>query len=122
MVQSWGQLEKWSKVFECVGHPTRLSLIIMLYGSEVLRGKECLTFGEMLNILGLPKTTRVQNSLNYHLDKLIQIDFVERLPKQEYVGKSKVVTVYHLKKVAHDFLEDFRMTEPIESFLKHYKT
>jgi hypothetical protein len=74
----------------------------------------------MIKILGLPRTQRAETSLNYHIDKLIDGDFVIRKPLQEREGKSRVMTVYHLTSKAHEFLKDFKMSNVIEDFLKHY--
>ena len=51
----------------------------MLYGSNALSEDpqiNSLTFTQILAVLGLPRNKRVENSLVYHLDKLIESGFI----------------------------------------------
>lgn len=121
------KLEKWAENFKAVSHPMRLAVVIMLYGSDLLSDQDArarksslqsLTFTQILAVLGLPKSKRVANNLNYHLDKLIDCGFIKREPLQQEPGKTRVQTIYHISPKGQEFLKDFKLTEVIATSLK----
>ena len=119
MINELDKLKKWSESFKVIGHPVRLTIIFTLYGSEVVsQNPRCLTFGQIREVLGLPENKRALNSLVYHLNELLEADFVERQPFQDEIGKSKVQSTYSLSKKAREFLSDFDLIETIRQKLK----
>ena len=112
------ELEKWADRFNVVSHPVRLAILFMLYGSDLLPSHKSLTFTEILAVLGLPKNNRAENSLSYHLGKLIESGFIKKEPMQEVPGKTSVQIIYNLSTEGREFLEDFNMTEVIARNLK----
>lgn len=117
------KLEKWAESFKVVSHPMRLAVVIMLYGSDLLSKKESLpsfrslTFTQILAVLGLPNDKRAANNLTYHLDKLLECEFIKRKPQQEEEGKTRVQTIYHLSPKGNEFLKDFNLTGVIAASL-----
>lgn len=112
-------LNKWANSFKIVGNSLRLAVLFMLYGSEVLSGeRKSLTFGQIRQVLGLPKTRRVISNLSHHLSTLIEADFIEKEPLQIEKGRGKIETIYHLSKKGHDFLSDFKVVEVIDEEMK----
>lgn len=112
------KLEKWAESFKAVGHPMRLAVVVMLYGSDLLSDHQSLTFTQILAVLGLPKNKRVENSLIYHLGKLIDNGFIVRYPLQKEPGKTRVQTVYHISPKGQEFLRDFNLTNVIAMSLR----
>ena len=112
------KLKKWSDYFKAIGHPVRLTIIFMLYGSELLsQNPRCLSFGQIREILGFPDSKRAVNSLVYHLNELLNDDFIQREPFQDEIGKSPVKVTYSLSNKAREFLSDFGLIETIRQKL-----
>ena len=116
------KLEKWAESFRAVGHPMRLSVLVMLYGSELLPDHQSLSFPQIVAVLGLPKNKRVLNSLNYHIGRLIESGLVLRKPQQEEPGKTPVQTVYGISGKGREFIVDFNLADVIAAGLKKLVT
>jgi DNA-binding transcriptional ArsR family regulator len=113
------KLGKWADSFKVIGHPLRLTILFMLYGSEVVsQNPKCLTFGQIREVLGFPENKRALNSLTYHLNELLEANFIEREPFQDEAGKSRVMSTYSLSRRAREFLSDFGLIEKIRQSLK----
>lgn len=116
------KLEKWAENFKAIAHPMRLAIVVMLYGSELLPADQSLSFTHILAVLGLPKSKRVQNSLNYHLDKLIESGFILRKPLQQQPGKTPVRTIYSISDKGREFIGDFNLADVIATSLRKSTT
>ena len=111
-------VEHLSNDFKAVGHPLRLAILFILYGSEILYGEKCLTYSQIQDVLGFPNIKRITNTLDHHIDILIKNEFIEKIPHQEKEGKSRVITLYRVKTKGRDFLKVFGIDKKIEDFMR----
>jgi DNA-binding transcriptional ArsR family regulator len=95
------ELKKWAEYFRLIGHPARLAIVLMLYGSEVLRkSPHSLTFSEIKAISSIPS----DENLSYHLRELEKAKFITKEPTKNENGR--VFPLYHITSFGKSFLKD----------------
>ena len=106
------KLQKWTELFKIIAHPIRIAIFFILYGSDILRGeRHCMRHNEIQEVLGLSK----ESSLTYHLKKMVDSRFVEKLSMTDSPS-SRPYPVYRTGKVGIQFLEDFGLKEPLKKY------
>ena len=111
-------LETWAEDFKIISHPLRMSVLFMLYGSEVLFGKNCLTVSQIRDILSFPKNKKSFNKIEHHLSVLLEKGFVERYADQENEGKSQIKVLYKTSEKTKEFLKAFNLDQKITEALE----
>lgn len=105
-------LEKWASVFDVLGNPIRLAIIIILYGSKILfQGSSSLTFGQINTVVKVPS----KQSLTHHLKKMIDAGLITKSAYQDDSGR--VYPLYAVTDTGTEFLEDFGLKGFIEKFI-----
>ena len=107
------KLEKWASVFDVLGNPIRLAIVIILYGSKILfEGADSLTFGQINEVVKVPS----KQSLTHHLKRLIGTELITKSPHQKHES-GRVYPLYSITNTGTKFLEDFGLKEFIEEFV-----
>ncbi len=110
------ELRKWASVFDILGNPIRLAIVIVLYGSTLLfEGEHSLTFGQVMSIIEVPS----KPALASHLRLLLVSEFIEKHPMKD--EKQRVYPVYSLSPKGKDFLNDFGLKDFIEKYISDLK-
>ncbi len=104
------KLEDYTRLFKLVGNPQRLAIVLMLYAKEVLGGSKSLSFTQIVEVLGIPKTRT--GTLNSYLNILIEADFINK----DDSGKKN--PLYHLDEAGREFLEEFGLTEKLDAKIR----
>jgi len=117
---SLDKLEKWSKVFATLTHPIRLSILFMLYQTQIQEGSRSLTFSQILEVLNLSNSSTSNNTLVYHLAKLQETSFVEKIPSQDK-ETGRIYPIYLLTEKGKEFLEDFELKSRMIEYLEDRK-
>ena len=107
-------LEDYARYFKVVGNPQRLSIVLILYASEVLGGNESLRFIQIVEILGIPKDRT--GTLTNYLNQLIEADFIHK------DNGERRNPIYHLGETGMEFLKEFSLTEKLNAKIKEYAT
>ncbi len=107
------KLEQYSRYFKVVGNPTRLAIVLMLYAKEVLGWKKPLSFTQIVEVLGIPKTRT--GTLNSYLNILIEADFINK----DDSGKKN--PFYHLGEAGREFLDELGLSEKLEAEIMEMK-
>jgi DNA-binding HxlR family transcriptional regulator len=109
------RLEELSGVFDAIGNPMRLGLLIVLYGSEILhKGKKhSLGFTDLKKIMEVPSDA----TLNYHLEKLMTAGLIIRKPFQES-PTDRINTVYGVTDKTVRFLKEINLARAIEDIVE----
>jgi DNA-binding transcriptional ArsR family regulator len=106
-------LYKWASIFEVIANPTRLGILLVLYGSEFLSHSHSLTFTQIKEIMEIPSA----QSLEYHLNKLIGAGLVE---KEAYQNPGNPTgRVYPIFRVTTKWRDFIRETGLIKTFVKY---
>jgi len=106
------KLEDYARYFKVVGNPQRLSIVLILYASEVLGGRHSLRFTQIVEVLGIPKERT--GTLNSYLKQLIEADFIDK------DNGEKRNPIYHIGKTGREFLEEFGLTEKLDAKIMEY--
>ena len=96
-------LKKWSSYFKVLGNPVRFAIVLLLYGSEIIRGTRSLRFTEISNVLSIP--TSSTSVLTHYLNQLIKAGFVIK------ENGEKRNPLYHIGSDGKAFLEELGLTE-----------
>ena len=96
-------LKKWSGYFKVLGNPVRFAIVLLLYGSEILRGNRSLRFTEIANVLSIPAAST--SVLTHYLDQLIKVGFVEK------ENGERRNPLYHIGGEGKAFLEELGLTD-----------
>lgn len=100
-------LEKWSDYFKLVGNPVRFAVVLLLYASEILRGKHSLRFTEIAQILDIPSGST--SILTHYLNQLIEGGFLIK------DNKERRNPLYHISNEGRQFLEDLGLTKILKT-------
>lgn len=111
--------KKWEAVFNILGSGERISVMIVLHGSNYLRHahyglveKGCLTFTQILEAAEIESDTR----LSYHLSRLIDAGLVRKFPVKDERGR--VFPMYTTTKRWRDFSSELGIDEKIKAYIK----
>ena len=118
-------LDKWASIFNVIGHPMRLAILLALHGSKYTgrRLEKCLKLNEIREVLRL--TPESNEKLIYHVNKLIEAGLVERTPAKTESGEWDRHLHYRVTdewyRVTDEwikFANDFDITEIVEDYFK----
>jgi DNA-binding transcriptional ArsR family regulator len=114
-----GLIEKWAEVFNQIGNEDRLSIMIVLHGSDYLKHSRanssnagCLSFSQLLNATEI----RPDSKLSYHLARLIEAKLVDKNPFKD--DKGRVFPLYSVSKKWIDFATNCRIDERIREYIQ----
>ena len=108
------QLIKWASTFDALGNPTRLGILIVIYGSDIARKRGCcLTFSEIKSIMRITS----DSALDYHLKRLLDTTLIEKMPTSDS-PTSKLYPLYRTTDKAKAFLEEVGLAEATRAFMK----
>ena len=109
------EVENWAKIFDAIGNPLRLGILMILFGSGILHKgeKHSLGFTNLKRIMRIPNDA----TLNHHLDKLIKTGLVQKKPLQETLT-SKIIPIYSVTDKTDKFFKEINLDETIEEFIK----
>ena len=97
------ELIEWASTFEALGNPTRLGILLVLYGSDISRKRgNCLTFSEIQTIMRIASPSAV----DYHLKCLLDANLITKTPVSDSPS-SRVYPLYRTTQRSVDFLEKF---------------
>lgn len=105
------ELRKWSNYFKVFGNPIRFSIVLLLYGSALLRGSNSMRFSEIRDALGIPKSREA--TLNNYLRLLYQQNFIDKKAHKDDSGH--VYPLYHLDTKGREFLEELDIPERMQA-------
>jgi len=107
-------LNKWASLFEVIGNPTRLGILLVLYGSEFLTsdGVHSLTFGQVKDIMEIPS----EQSLEYHLKRLTDAKLIDKEPYKD--PKGRVYPIYHVTQKWRDFIRETGLVKSLTNFVE----
>jgi len=105
-------LEDYARYFKVVGNPQRLSIVLILYASEVLGGSKSLRFTQIVEVLGIPKDRT--GTLNSYLKQLIEADFIYK------DNSERKNPLYHMGETGRKFLDEFGLTEKLNAKIKEF--
>lgn len=108
-------LYKWANLFEVIANPTRLGILLVLYGSEFLHHTHSLTFTQIQEIMEIPSA----QSLEYHLKKLQEAGLVEKEPcKNPNDPTGRVYPVFHVTQKWRDFIRETDLVKPLLKYIE----
>lgn len=117
MIDILGTFDKWAEDFRVIGHSLRLSILFMIYASELYQ-QQCLTVSQIRDVLSFPKTKNSFNKIEHHLSVLLENGFVERVSHQKEKGRSRIRVLYRTSGKTKQFLTDFKLDEKIRTALQ----
>lgn len=100
-------LEEWAGYFKLVGSPVRFAIILLLYASEMLRGKNSLKFSEIAQVLDIPSDR--SSILTHYLNQMIAGGFVLK------DNGEKRNPLYHISDNGRLFLEELGLTKLLKN-------
>lgn len=90
-------LEKWASIFNVIGHPMRLAILVILHGSEYTEhtdycGMNCLRLNQIMEIMNFAPESK--ETVIYHLNKLIEAKLVTKIPIKTKSGEWDIRPYY----------------------------
>jgi DNA-binding transcriptional ArsR family regulator len=110
------ELIEWASTFEALGNPTRLGILLVLYGSDITRKRgNCLTFSAIRTIMRIASPS----ALDYHLKCLLDADLITKTPSSD-TPNGRVYPLYRTTQKSADLLDKimYRTTEKSVDFLE----
>ena len=104
---SKNSLEEWADYFKLVGNPVRFAIVLLLYASEILRGKNSLRFVEIAQILNIPSGK--SSILTHYLNQMITGGFIL---KDNGTMRNPL---YHISDDGRSFLEELGLTKLLKN-------
>lgn len=105
-------IKKWASVFDVLGNPIRLGILLVLFASNYLAGTHSLTFTQIKTVLG----TSSDAGLSYHLAQLTKSGFVIKDPYKD--EKGRVFPLYRSTEKVDRLLEDLGLAETFRDYIK----
>lgn len=106
------KLEDYARYFKAVGNPQRLSIVLILYASEVLGGRNSLRFTQIVEVLGIPRDRT--GTLTSYLNQLIEADFIDK------DNGERKNPLYRMGETGRKFLDEFGLTEKLDAIITEY--
>jgi len=115
-------LVKWASIFNMIGHPLRLAILLALHGSEYTghtlhahRPEKCLKLSEIREVLRLDPES--SEKLIYHLNQLIDADLVKKIPVKNESEKWDF-PYYKVKAKWIEFTDEFDITKILDDYFQ----
>ena len=121
-------IAEWTDVFAAIGNDERLSIMIVLSGSDYIlhshvsnagsvgaNGIEpgCLPFSDIAKSIDVSSASR----LSYHLSKLMDANLVCKIPAKD--AKERVFPLYKVTARWQKFAVEFGFNAKIKEYVKH---
>jgi predicted ArsR family transcriptional regulator len=107
-------LNEIAKVFETIGSPVRLGILLVLYSSYYLhQNKHSLTFSELKEIMQISNDA----VLEYHLKKLIEAGLITKEASQQ-TPSGRFIAIYNVTEKWVNFLKESGLAEYLNEFIK----
>ena len=106
------RLEDYARYFKVVGNPQRLAIVLILYASEVLGGRNSLRFSQIVEVLEIPKNRT--GILTSYLNTLIEADFIDK------DNGERKNPLYHMGDTGRKFLDEFGLTDKLNAAISEF--
>ena len=121
-------IAEWTDVFAAIGNDERLSIMIVLSGSDYILHSHmsngdnadagaiepgCLPFSDIAKAIEASSASR----LSYHLSKLLEANLVCKIPAKD--AKERVFPLYKVTSRWQKFATEFGFNAKIKEYVKH---
>lgn len=113
--------EEWAEIFALIGSEERLSIMIVLHGSDYIRHSHISGESEKsgsLSFSQILEATDIQSDakLSYHLSKLIEGRLINKIPYKDL--KERVFPLYKPSEKWLTFASGLQIDEKIQNYIK----